>query len=124
MNAVSFFELPADDLDRARRFYETVLGISLTPAEMPNMKEMQFPMDGNAFGAAGALVKSDGYVPALTGVVVYFATMDIDGALSRVEANGGKIVLAKLDIGDLGHIAQMDDSEGNRVGLHMPKMGA
>jgi len=76
------------------------------------------PMDNNAYGAAGSLVKGEGYVPSLTGILVYFGVADIEVVLERIKHNGGKILLPKTSIGEYGFIARFEDSEGNRVALH------
>ncbi|MBE0690037.1 MAG: VOC family protein, partial [Anaerolineae bacterium] len=69
----------------------------------------------------GAIVFSPHMQPAKGGVLVYLNTWgDIDGVLSRVEAACGKVITPKRQIGTMGYIAIIEDSEGNQVGLHMP----
>jgi uncharacterized protein len=124
MNAVSWFEIPVRDLKRARAFYTSVLGHVLQdlPSPLPGVEMAAFPWEQNATHAAGALVKGEGRVPRVDGVLVYFQCKeDLSFELLRVEANGGKILMPKVSIGPYGFIAHVLDSEGNRVGLASAK---
>jgi len=53
--------------------------------------------------------------------VVYFSVDDIDEALRRIVAHGGKTLMPKTPIGQYGFIAQYEDTEGNRLALHAMK---
>lgn len=118
-NPVNWFEIPANDLARAKRFYETVLGIQLELNQMGPMEMAWFPMAQGGPGAAGTLVKMEGYTPSHDGTMVYFSVQDIDATLGLVEEHEGKTLVPKMPIGEHGHIAHCEDSEGNRLGLHM-----
>ncbi|MDR3592205.1 MAG: VOC family protein [Negativicutes bacterium] len=117
-NPVNWFEIPVHDLDRARHFYEAVFGLKLTIEEMGPMEMAFFPMAADSYGAAGALMKAEGYVPSYEGTTVYFRVGDIDGMLAKIAVSGGKTLLPKTAIGQYGYIAHFQDSEGNRVALH------
>jgi uncharacterized protein len=117
-NPVSWFEIPVKDLEKAKKFYESVFGFELTSSEMGPLKMAWFPMIKDAPGAAGSLVKAEGYMPAETGTVVYFCVDDITATLGKINAGGGKTVLPKTSIGEYGFIAHFEDCEGNRVALH------
>ena len=64
-NAVTWFEIPVSDLARAKAFYESVFGARLTrlenPGQPPGMEMWTFPMQENAIGVSGALVKMPGF---------------------------------------------------------------
>ncbi len=60
-NAISWFEIPATDLNRAQKFYETIFGISMMPMDMPNIKMRMFPLDDMMTQVGGALVDSGGF---------------------------------------------------------------
>jgi uncharacterized protein len=120
-NPVNWFEIPVTDLERARTFYEKVFDKKLTPEDMEEYKIAFFPMEQGAPGAAGMLVKGKTYVPSHAGTVIYFSVEDIEEALRRVQANGGKTVLPKKSIGQYGFIAHFEDTEGNRLALHSMK---
>jgi uncharacterized protein len=121
MNRVNWFEIPVKEMERAKKFYETILGVKLSDNEMGPMKMAFFPSVENAPGATGSLVKAKGYTPSHNGSVVYFSVDSIDRTLTKVESHGGKTVLPKMAIGEWGFIAQFYDCEGNRVALHSMK---
>ncbi len=111
------------DLARARKFYETVLQCTLEPllpdGEAGGLQMLAFPMDMDASGSGGALVKMPDSPPATgLGTLVYFACEDCAVEQGRVEAAGGTIFKPKFSIGQYGHCALVTDTEGNTVGLH------
>jgi predicted enzyme related to lactoylglutathione lyase len=118
-NPVVWFEIYVSDMDRARRFYEAVLGATLTRMDSPTLDEMwAFPGSPEAGGANGALVKMAGVSPMPGGTLVYFACEDCAVQAARAQAAGGAVERAKFPIGQFGHIALVRDTEGNLVGLH------
>ena len=120
-NAISWFEIPATDLNRAQKFYETIFGIALNPLDMPNIKMRIFPLE-DRMGVGGAIVDSGGFhKPSVTdGPLVYLnANPDVQHVLDKVEAAGGKIMVPKTEISpEYGCMAVMIDTEGNRIALH------
>ena len=117
-NPVNWFEIPVSDLNRAKGFYEAVLGIELSLNESGPMKMAWFPMTISAPGAAGTLAQGEGYIPSKNGSLVYLHVDSIDETLKKIEDKGGKTLLPKTPIGEHGKIAHFEDSEGNRVALH------
>ena len=120
-NPVNWFEIPTRDLERAKRFYESVLACELSLQEMGPLKMAWFPMVENAPYATGTLIYHETTTPALDGTVVYFHVDDVDAALARVTSAGGKVLTPKTPIGEHGFTAHFEDSEGNRVALHSTK---
>ncbi|NVK51665.1 MAG: VOC family protein [Flavobacteriaceae bacterium] len=125
VNMISWFEVPVTDMDRAKKFYETVFNVTISIQEFGGVLMGWFPPaeDITAPGISGSLVKSEGdYIPSAThGTVVYFnsQTGDISDELSRVEEAGGKILQNKTLISnEIGYMAQVIDSEGNRIALY------
>ena len=121
MRKVGWFDIYVEDMDRAQRFYETVLETTLTSMDDPNDPSAQMRAFGDDFtshGAGGALVKLEYASPGPGGAMVYFACDDCSVELSRVEAAGGSVVRPKFSIGDHGFVSIMTDTEGNMVGLH------
>jgi predicted enzyme related to lactoylglutathione lyase len=118
-NPVGWFEIPVRDMKRAVSFYERVFGHSFSVREFGPLQMAMFSVNNpGAAGAGGALVKHEAYQPSLTGAVIYFRVGDIDATLARVTANGGKVIHPKRNIGQFGHVAHVEDSEGNRVAMH------
>ena len=125
VNMISWFEVPVIDMDRAKKFYETVFNVKITINDFGGVLMGWFPPaeDITAPGISGSLVKSEGnYIPSAThGTVVYFNSQsgDISDELIRVEAAGGKILQDKTLISnEIGYMAQVLDTEGNRIALY------
>jgi len=123
MNAVGWFDIYVNDLNRAVTFYETVLGAKLEPMGDPagESQMMSFPADMSAYGAAGALTKSPHAGPGVGGTVVYFMAEDCAVEEARVANAGGKVVRPKFSIGEFGWVSLCQDTEGNMFGLNSLK---
>jgi predicted enzyme related to lactoylglutathione lyase len=123
MNPVGWFEIYVNDLPRATKFYEAVLKKPLIKLDAPmaKLQMMSFPMEKDASGATGALVKMEGVKSGGNSTLVYFVTDDCAVEASRVEGAGGKIMKPKMPIGPYGFIALAFDTEGNLFGLHSMK---
>lgn len=117
-NPVNWFEIPAKDLARSKKFYETVFGLTLSDLDIGPAKMAMFEMEKDNYGAAGALVQSEGYTPSHDGSIVYFNVPSIEATLEAITAAGGKTLLPMTSIGEHGHIAHFEDTEGARVALH------
>lgn len=121
-NAISWFEIPSKDINRAQKFYETIFGISLFPLEMPQIQMRMFPIDDMAKGVGGAIVYSaEFFNPSSSdGVLIYLnGNPDVQIVLDKVEAAGGKIIVPKTMISpEYGYMGVFIDTEGNRIGLH------
>jgi predicted enzyme related to lactoylglutathione lyase len=115
-HAINWFELPVTDLERACRFYETVLATRLKSETFGGMPMAMFPAGGDAVG--GALVLDQRRKPGGDTIVYLNANGILDQCADRIEKAGGKVLLPKTDIGEPGHILLLLDSEGNQVGLH------
>jgi predicted enzyme related to lactoylglutathione lyase len=118
-NSLNWFEIPASDIERSRKFYETIFGIQMAPFEMEDSQMAFFPWEAGSGKATGAVVQGSNYKPSMEGTVVYLnANPKMDGVLAKVEPAGGKILVPKTSIGEHGHIAFIMDTEGNNVGIH------
>lgn len=118
-NALNWFEIPATDIARSKKFYETIFEIQLEDFEMGDMKMAMFPYESGSGKATGALAQSDNHKPSMEGSIIYLnANPAMDNVLSRVEAAGGKVLMPKTSIGENGNIAFIMDTEGNNVGIH------
>jgi predicted enzyme related to lactoylglutathione lyase len=111
---IGWFEIPATDLPRARRFYEAVFALTMTLDRIDGYDMALFPGDD---GPHGALVTGDVYVPGKAGPILYFRVTDIDAVMARAVKAGGRSLFAKKDIGPNGWVAEFEDSEGNRIAL-------
>ena len=120
-NVVGWFEIYVQDMNRAKKFYETVFNVPLTELPSPVVKMWAFPMRSEAPGCTGALVHMPGVESKMGGTIVYFHTADCAIEAQRAADNGGKIFKPKFSIGNYGHIALVHDTEGNMIGLHSMK---
>jgi uncharacterized protein len=120
-NAISWFEIPTIDLDRAATFYEAIFDIKLTPFDTSQLKMRLFPLE-DMMGIGGALTYLPGfYIPSGTdGALVYLnGNPDVQIVLDRIPEAGGAIVVPKTMISpEYGHMAVFIDTEGNRIALH------
>ncbi|MFC4740501.1 VOC family protein [Flavobacterium ponti] len=122
-NPVYWFEIYVEDMNRAQKFYETVLDVNLTSLPTPETIEdslsmMAFPSNQNGPGSSGALVYMKGFKAGGNSTIIYFGAEDCAIEESRIEAAGGKIFKNKFSIGEYGFISLAYDTEGNMFGLY------
>jgi len=117
---VVHFEIPADDVSRAREFYQSAFGWDLNPIPevdytMVNTtptNEQGMPTDPGAIN--GGMLKRE---PPVTSPVITIDVEDIDKTLERIGTLGGSTVQPKQSVMDMGFAAYFRDSEGNLMGL-------
>ena len=121
MQAITWFEIPVADMDRAQVFYETVLARKLRRENFGGETLTVFPYDEPSTGGCLQLGTAK---PAAAGqgIRIYLdCAPGIDAALARVDAAGGRTVAPKSALPPgMGFIAHIRDTEGNEVGLHAP----
>ena len=119
-NTIMHFEIPADDVSRAKTFYEKTFGWKITAYPMPPGQEYFAVMakKGDDAGINGGLMKRQNAGQSFTN---YVTVKSIDAMSQSVQNNGGSIVMPKQEIpGGMGWIAMFRDPEGNVMGLHQP----
>jgi uncharacterized protein len=117
-NPVGWFEIYVQNMERAKAFYETVFGISLTRLEGTEFEMWAFPSRPDGSGASGSLVRIPGYPSGANTVLVYFSCYDCAVEAEKAATSGGQIETPKKSVGQYGHIALVIDTEGNIIGLH------
>lgn len=118
-NALNWFEIPANNIKRSQKFYETIFKIEMTYMEMEGSKMAMFPFEPGNGKASGGIVEGEHHKPSGEGTFVYLnANPAMDNVLARVEAAGGKIIQPKVSIGEHGNVAYIMDTEGSVVGIH------
>lgn len=119
-NALNWFEISVADINRAKKFYETIFGIQMDVQEMMGMQMAFFPAEDMNGKVSGGLVQGPMHKPSADGAKIYLnGNPDLADALSKVEAAGGQVVMPKTKISDdIGYMAVFVDSEGNGVALH------
>ncbi|MGD9561059.1 MAG: VOC family protein [Pyrinomonadaceae bacterium] len=126
-NPVGWFEIYVQDIDKAQKFYETVLAIQM--ADLPNpttddLKMKIFSSDETRmekFGANGALAQMAGVPSGGNSTLVYFNCEDCSVEEGRVKGAGGDVFKTKFPIGPHGFISLCTDPDGNMFGLHSMK---
>jgi predicted enzyme related to lactoylglutathione lyase len=121
---VVHFEIPVDDLDRAKTFYRAVFGWDLETIPMPGMggytTVVTTPVDPDTQQPAEAGAINGGMTergPSTPTPVITVDVESIDAALRNVESAGGHLVTPRTEIPGMGAFAYFADSEGNVTGL-------
>jgi predicted enzyme related to lactoylglutathione lyase len=121
-NAINWFEIPVKNFDKAKAFYETIMGAEINVMPHPQLKYGMLPYDMKNGGIGGGIVQGDGYDPSNKGSLIYLnGGDDLSVPLSKVEGAGGKVLLPKTSLGPNGFMALFEDTEGNKVAFHSPK---
>ncbi len=125
MDKVQHFEIPADDVERAKAFYEKSFGWKTANWPMP---------DGSAYAGLytgpvdkknmwkekgfinGGMFQRNGFFPITTPTVAV-VVKNLDATLEKVKAEGGSIVMDKKSIGGMGWYAYIKDTENNIIGV-------
>jgi hypothetical protein len=120
-NPIGWFEIYVQDMERATAFYEKVFGCKLDKLPGVDLEMHSFPMNAEAYGTSGALVKAEGVPSGGNSSLVYFECDDCGVEEARVVPAGGKVMREKFSIGQYGFCALAYDTEGNLFGLHSMK---
>jgi predicted enzyme related to lactoylglutathione lyase len=125
MDKVQHFEIPVDDIDRAKYFYgasfgwktadwpmadgSTYVGIYTGPTDNKNMIQEKGFINGGMFKRGGNFAPT---APVITPVV-----QDIDATIEKIKAAGGEVVQGKTEIPGMGYYGYVKDTEGNTIGI-------
>lgn len=120
MDKVVHFDVPVDNVERAKKFYQQAFGWKIQ--EVPGMPywtihtvdvdQNQMPKEPGAIN--GGMYKRDqkGDVP-----VIVVNVHSLDDHLKKVQKAGGRVVMPKRAVGEMGWYARIQDTEGNQIGL-------
>src|SRR5512143_2113706 len=118
---VAYFEVPADDIERAKKFYKEVLGWdikkSAMPESPPDYLDIATGKSAKNTLNSGGMYKRTKEMPPGTAIVAYAVVPDIDKAISTAQSLGGKVTMPKMHIKNVGDVAQVKDTEGNTIGI-------
>ena len=127
MDKVVHFEIPADNIERAKKFYQSLFGWKIN--DVPNMNysiihtvevdEKNMPKEPGAING-GMFKREAGDSP-----VVVISVKSVDDSLKKIKKAGGSIALPKQTIQGMGYYAKVKDTEGNIIGIFqdIPKQG-
>jgi predicted enzyme related to lactoylglutathione lyase len=124
MGKVVHFEIPADDVDRAKNFYGSIFGWDLQTMPMGESEyttvrttavdeQTQLPTEPGAIN--GGMMQRDARIT--TAPVITIDVDGIDDSLKQIEDKGGSTVVPRTPIPGMGAFAYFKDSEGNVMGL-------
>ena len=116
-NNVKHFSINADDVPRARKFYESAFGWQFTPWGPPGFYLIKTGTDDDP-GLEGALQGRRQIVEGkpMYGFECSLGVESIDDTIAAIEQNGGKIVMPKFHIPTVGTLIFFEDTEGNVIG--------
>jgi uncharacterized protein len=118
---VNHFEVPVDDMERAKKFYSEVFGWQMFPPDpvmgyqsvgTTPVNERFMPKEPGAINGGMVPRQGPNKHPIIT-----LDVDDIDAALEGVKEHGGKVTMKKTAAGNMGFYAYFEDSEGNVMGL-------
>jgi predicted enzyme related to lactoylglutathione lyase len=121
LDKVVHFEIPVDNLERAKKFYKSAFDWGMNP--VPEMEytllgtvevdeKTQMPKESGAIN--GGMTQRD---DTIKNPVITISVEDIDAAMKKIEGLGGKIVQGKMEVPNMGITAYFQDTEGNIMGL-------
>lgn len=125
MDKVQHFEIPADDIARARKFYEGTFGWNTAEWPMPGgemyiglrtgpVNEKMMPAEPGYIG--GGMFKRKADLP-VSSPTIAITVDDINASLEKIKSAGGKILGEVQTVGDMGLYAYAQDTEGNVIGI-------
>jgi uncharacterized protein len=123
MNKVQHFEITADDINRAKKFYSKVFGW-----EMKSIPEMNYTMMHTGKTDEKGMINEIGVINGgmmkrtnkIKNPVITISVDNIKKSIKNVLENGGKLIIDKMPVGDMGFTAYIKDSEDNVIGLFQP----
>jgi uncharacterized protein len=124
-NNIGYFEIPADNIDRAKNFYRSLLGWKIEPTttlkDPVSAAALQYHEITTGPAQEGTLNSGGMYKRQMNEPIKGFVLVEkFDAVLSRVEKLGGKIVMPRTEIPGVGLVAIIQDTEGNGIGMFRP----
>ena len=111
---IVWFEIPADDVGRARSFYGALFGWKME--QFPGPKEYwHIDTGGDDASPDGGLMKRQ--APQQQGITNYISVPSVDQFAAKVQKLGGKICMPKTAVPQMGYFAICQDPENNTFAL-------
>lgn len=121
MPRVIHFEIPAENPDRAAKFYREVFGWEIQKWAGPMEYWLATTGTDGQPGINGGLMRRE---TPYTGTTNTIDVASVDSAVQTVQAKGGKLVIPKMAIPGIGYLAYCQDTEGNLFGMLQADAGA
>jgi predicted enzyme related to lactoylglutathione lyase len=122
---ISHFAINADDVARARSFYESVFGWRFSAWGPPEFFQIETGDESDP-GVRGALQRRRELAPGvrILGFECSISVPDVDATAAAIQAGGGKVLMEKTTIAGVGHLIFFEDTEGNIAGAMQYDSGA
>ncbi len=125
MPTVVHFEIPADDVERAKKFYTDLFGWKMekwpgTDGKDPSSSAMEYWIinttddKGNKASIGGGMMKRQDTMKQITN---FIDVNSVDEYSSKIEKLGGKVVVSKMAVPGMGYFAACNDTENNSFGI-------
>ena len=111
---ISWFEIPADDLQRARKFYSELFGWSIEESKASSLNDRMIIKTGNGDAISGSLTKRQR--PGQT-IVNYIDVSSTDRYIVKIQHLGGKVLVPKTAVPGMGYFVVCEDTEENAFGI-------
>jgi uncharacterized protein len=120
MPTVEYFQIPADDISRAKEFYKKVFGWEMQKWNNSENSEQEYWMfqtqdDKENSGLGGGIMKRQSPQHTVTN---FITVSSIEEYSSKIEQSGGKIIMPKIEIPNMGFFAVCLDTENNMFGIY------
>ncbi len=127
MPNIAYFEIPAENVERAKKFYHGLLGWKIAPTKSmgdpARMKAMEYQDVVTGEAKEGTLNMGGMYKRQMNEqIMTYAMVQDIDKVLAKVPKLGGMLIVPKMEIPGVGLTAILQDTEGNTIGIWEPRM--
>lgn len=122
-NLINWFEIPVNDFERAKKFYEAIFDFEMKTMLMGDAMMGFFKYEADHGVTGGAICKGEGYLVTNKGPKLYFnGNPDLSVILEKVNSAGGEVLVHKeLITPEIGYMAVFKDTEGNHLYLHSEK---
>jgi predicted enzyme related to lactoylglutathione lyase len=128
-STIVHFEIPADNPERAAKFYRELFGWKINKWENPNGIDywMVETVPTNEQGMPVRPGVNGGMMPRMypsQQPVNYISVASVDDAVARAERLGAKVMMGKTPVPGMGWFAQLTDPEGNVIAVWETDMAA
>ena len=115
MATIVHFDVPTENIIRAKKFYEELFGWKIEPVPGPmEYYEITTKDENGKEGVAGGMGKRG---QPDQKIVNYIGVKSIDKYIEKAKSLGGKIIMPKTTIPGFGYLSTFIDTEGNTIGL-------
>jgi uncharacterized protein len=114
ISSIVWFEIPADDVERAKSFYGALFGWKIEKFPGP-MEYWHIDTGGGDDTPDGGLLRRQN--PQQQGITSYISVASVDESAAKVEKLGGKICIPKTAVPEMGYFVICRDPENNTFAL-------